>query len=209
MKGRAEMIWAVVLAAGESKRMGESKVLLPFGEKTMIEEVLDRVTAAKVDGVLVVLGSNWEKIAAQIKEYRVKVSLNPHFHRGMLSSVVWGFQALPAKVKAALFVLADQPRIPVWVINRIIAAYRKESRGIVIPTFKGERGHPVLIDRKYRDEVKTLDLEVGLRGLVYGHPEDVREVEVRASAVLRDIDSRADYNREAKRIIRHEEDVVK
>jgi molybdenum cofactor cytidylyltransferase len=209
MKGKAEMIWAVVLAAGESKRMGEPKALLPFGEKTMIEEVLDRVTAAKVDGVLVVLGSNWEKIAAQINGYRIKVSLNPHFRRGMLSSVVWGFQALPAKVEAGLFVLADQPRIPVWVINRILAAYRTESRGIVIPTFKGERGHPVLIDRKYRDEVNTLDPEVGLRSLVYGHPEDVWEVEVRASAVLRDIDSRADYRREAKRIIRPAEDMIK
>jgi len=203
------MIWGVVLAAGESRRMGEPKALLPFGEKTMIEEVLDRVTAANADGVLVVLGSNWEKIAAQIKGYRVKVSLNPHFQRGMLSSVIWGFQALPAKAKAALFVLADQPRIPSWVINKVIAAYKTGSKGIVIPTFKGERGHPLLIDRKYQNEVKILDPAVGLRGLVYGHPEDILEVEVRASAILHDIDSRADYKREAKRAFRPGEDMVK
>jgi len=127
----------------------------------------------------------------------------------MLSSVIWGFQALPDKAEAALFVLADQPRIPAWVMNKVIAAYGSGPKGIVIPVYKGERGHPVLIDRKYQGEVRTLDPGIGLRSLVYGHPEDVLEVKVRAYAILRDIDSKVDYKRETQRFFKPEDDVIK
>jgi len=193
------VIWAVVLAAGESRRMGKPKLLLPVGHKTMIERVLDQVIASDVDGVLVVLGSNWERVSEQIKKYHVKVTVNPRFRLGMLSSVNWGFQALPREAMAALFVLADQPGIPTEVFNKVIAAYKASPRGIVLPVYKGERGHPVLIDRKYEAEAKRTDPEIGLRSLVYGHPEDVLEVEVSTAAIARDIDTPSDYEAQAKR----------
>jgi len=203
------MIWAVVLAAGASKRMGEPKVLLPIGHKTMIESVLDQVIKSEVDGVLVVLGSNWTKVAKQIKKYPVKVTVNPHFKLGMLSSVNWGFQTLPLEAVAALFVLADQPRIPTRVLNKLLSAYKANAKGIVLPVYKGERGHPVLVDRKYQAEAKRTDPEIGLRNLVYGHPEDVLEVEVSSPAIRHDIDTRSDYEREAKRGVGRKPTVVK
>jgi molybdenum cofactor cytidylyltransferase len=193
------MVWAVVLAAGESKRMGEAKLLLPFGEKTIIETVIDNIIQSKVEKVLVVLGSNREKIEQRLKNYSLKITFNPNFRSGMLSSVHAGFQALPEYAQAALVVLGDQPFISTPVINKLVDAYGKTGKGIVLPVYKGERGHPVLIDMKYRSEVENLSPDIGLRGTVYNHPEDILEVEVKSQNILKDIDYIEDYKKELKK----------
>jgi molybdenum cofactor cytidylyltransferase len=191
------MIWAIILAAGESKRMGELKLLLPFGEKSIIERVLDSVISSEVDKSLVVLGSEGQKIKKKIKRYPVEITSNPYFQRGMLSSVQWGLQTLPKDAEAALFVLGDQPGISKDIINPLIEAFRIQKKGIVVPVYKHSRGHPVLVDMKYREEIRDLDPEIGLRELIYGHAEDILEVRVKSSrAILGDIDDKEDYMRE-------------
>lgn len=192
------MIWTLILAAGESKRMGKAKLLLPFGEKTIIETVIDNVVKSKVEKVLVVLGSDWEKIEKKIKNFPVKIVVNPHYARGMLSSIQEGFQALPKNAKAILVVLGDQPAVSSDIISKIIDAFKRTRKGIVLPVYKGNRGHPVLIDMKYRHEVEKLSPDVGLRGIVYNHPSDVLEVEVTTPSILQDIDNAGDYRRELK-----------
>ncbi len=193
------MIWALILAAGESKRMGGAKLLLPFGEKTIIETVLDNVIQSKVERILVVLGSAREKTEQKIKSYSLEIIFNPSFRSGMLSSVHAGFQALPENAQAALVVLGDQPSISTSVINELIDAYKRTRKGIVLPVYKNERGHPVLIDMKYRSEIENLSPEVGLRGTVYNHPEDILEVDVETSSIFQDIDYIEDYKKELKK----------
>ncbi len=193
------MIWAVILAAGESKRMGEAKLLLPFGEKTIIETVLDNVIQSKVEKILVVLGSAREKIEQKIKNYSLKIAFTPNFRSGMLSSVHAGFQVLPDNAQAALVVLGDQPSISTSVINELIDTYKRTRKGIVLPVYKSERGHPVLIDMKYRSEVENLSPDIGLRGTVYNHPEDILEVDVETSSIFQDIDYMEDYKKELKK----------
>ncbi len=193
------MIWAVILAAGESKRMGEAKLLLSFGEKTIIETVINNVIQSRVEKILVVLGSAREKIEQKIKNYSLKIAFNPNFRSGMLSSVHTGFQALPEHAQAALVVLGDQPSISTSVINELIDAYKRTRKGIVLPVYKSERGHPVLIDMKYRSEVENLSPEVGLRGTVYNHPKDILEVDVETSTIFQDIDYMEDYEKELKK----------
>lgn len=192
------MIWAVILAAGESKRMGKPKLLLPFGKKTIIETVIESVIQSKIDKVLVVLGSEREKIEKKIKNFPLKIAYNPDFRTGMLSSVQRGFQELPENTQAVLVVLGDQPVISSAVINKVIDAYKKTGKGIVLPVYRKERGHPVLIGMKYRGEVENLSPDIGLRGTVYNHPEDILEVEVEMPGILRDIDDVEDYKRELK-----------
>jgi molybdenum cofactor cytidylyltransferase len=193
------MIWAIILAAGESKRMGKPKLLLPFEEKTIIETVLDNVIQSKVEKIMVVLGSGREKIEQRIKNYSLKIAFNPDFRSGMLSSVHAGFKALPENAQAALVVLGDQPSISTSVINDLIEAYKRTRKGIVLPVYEGERGHPVLIDMKYGSEVENLSPDIGLRGTVYNHPEDIFEVEVKSQSILRDIDYIEDYKKELKK----------
>lgn len=190
------MIWAMILAAGESKRMEKPKLLLSFGEKTIIEAVVYNAVQSKAENILVVLGSDREKIEEKIKDLPVKVVFNPNFREGMLSSAQIGFQMLPEDTQAVLIFLGDQPAISHAVIDKVIDAYNRTKKGIVLPVYEGNRGHPVLIDMKYKDEVANLSADVGLRGVVYSHPEDVQEVGVETPSILRDIDDADDYDRE-------------
>ena len=193
------MIWAMILAAGESKRMGKPKLLLPFGEKTIIEIIVATVVSSKVEQTLVILGSGREKIEEKIKNFPVKIVYNRDFRGGMLSSVQCGFKSLPEETRAVLVVLGDQPKISTTVINKLIDAYKSSGKGIVLPVYKKERGHPVLIDVKYGEEVENLSPEVGLRGTVYNHPEDILEVDVETSCIFQDIDYESDYKRELEK----------
>lgn len=192
------LIEAVILAAGESKRMGKPKLLLPFGEKTIIEAVVTHVIQSKADDVLVVLGGDSEKIKEKIKHIPVRITVNPHYRKGMLSSAQWGFNAVQKGTRGVLVCLGDQPSIPSYVMDKVIHSFKVSKRGIVIPTFQKNRGHPVLIDVKYRSEIENLSLDTGLRGLVYNHPEDALEVEVNTPSILRDIDNPEDYRKEVK-----------
>lgn len=189
-------IGALVLAAGESKRMGESKLLLPFGQRTIIETVIGSVIKSKVDEILVVLGSEAERIEERIKAFPLRLTVNPDYKQSMLSSVRWGFKEISNTIQGILVCLGDQPSIPTDVIDKVIEAYRQTRKGIVVPTYHKRRGHPVLIDVKYSEEVQNLSPDVGLRGVVYDHPEDTHEVEVDTPSILRDIDNSDDYNKE-------------
>lgn len=190
------MIWAMILAAGESTRMEKPKLLLPFGSETIIETIIHQVIPSKADNILIVLGSGWKKIEEKTKRFSLKTTVNPNFKRGMLSSVQWGFKALPENTRAVLVLLGDQPAISTAIIDKIIDAYQTTKKGIVLPVYKKERGHPVLIDLKYKGEVEGLSHKIGLRGLVYSHPEDIMEVKVKTASVLRDIDYLEDYQEE-------------
>lgn len=190
------MIWTIILAAGESKRMAQPKLLLPFGDKTIIETVLDNASSSKANYSLLVTGGFREKIKQKAKGFPVLTVFNPNYKQGMLLSVQMGFQSLPEGAQAALVLLGDQPSISHRVIDQIIEGYSQTKKGIIIPTYKKKRGHPVLFDMKYKDEIAALSQDVGLRGIVYGHPKDVFEVPVNTSSILCDIDNMQDYKRE-------------
>ncbi|HSA96642.1 MAG TPA: nucleotidyltransferase family protein [Acidobacteriota bacterium] len=192
------MIGVVVLAAGESRRMGTQKLLLPFGGTTVAGAVVKAALGSRADRVWVVLGADRAAVRAEIERVggpagRVEFAVNEEYERGMLSSVQAGFRALAKDVEAAVVMLGDQPFLPSAVIDEIIAAYRESGKGIVIPAFRGRRGHPVLVDLRYRGEVLGLDPGEGLRQLVRAHPEDIREVEAGDGAILRDLDTPEDY----------------
>ena len=189
------MIGAIVLAAGESRRMGVPKLLLPYRGATMIEAVLEAVTASGVDRTVVVLGSIRRAIREKVRRFGVSVAVNPRFREGMLSSIQRGVSALPRRFQAALVVLGDQPGISPAVIDSLVRAWREGRKGIVVPMFSGRRGHPLLIDLKYRPRIGLLTAETGLRGLLAAHPDDVLAVDVPDSAILSDIDTPEDYRK--------------
>jgi molybdenum cofactor cytidylyltransferase len=193
------MIWAIILAAGESKRMGQAKLLLPFGKTSIIETVVESVISSKVDKTLVVLGSRRRQIKEKIGRFPVETTSNPRYKSGMLSSVRRGLEALPQSSEAAVVVLADLPGVPASVIDSLIRAFRSEKKGIIVPVFRKKRGHPLLIDLKYREEIERLSLGIGLRELLLRHPEDIVEVGVSTPAILRDIDNAEDYRRATKK----------
>ena len=193
-------IWGIILAAGESKRMGTPKMLMPFKGKTIIENVIDTVISSGVDKTLLVLGSGSGEIQKIVDHLPVKCCYNDNYKQGMLSSVKCGFRNLPDIFDAALIFLGDQPMVERSVINCVIDAYRKSGKGIVMPVTGNKRGHPLMIDSKYRNEVECLEEGEGLRALAQNFSDDVFEIEVNTLSILKDIDTIDDYKKELKQI---------
>ena len=189
-------IWAIVLAAGESKRMGTLKMLLPYNDVTIIEQVIRNLMDANVDRVVVVVGAGKEEIMKVTRRYDVFHCYNENYKSGMLSSVKCGFYSLPEGCLAALIMPGDQPMTGPGEINRVISSFLENDRGLIMAVHNGKRGHPLIIDMKYLEEVLSLPEEAGLRALAERHPDDVLESDTDDPSVLRDIDTREDYMNE-------------
>ena len=189
-------IWAVILAAGESKRMGLPKMLLTFSGRTMIEKVITNVSESKIDKIIVVLGAYRDALVELISKLPVKYCYNDNYKKGMLSSVQCGFRNLSSVCRAVLVFQGDQPLITSNAINEVIEAYLSSGKGMVIPVYKGRRGHPLLIDIKYRDEIEKLNPDKGLRSLACMFSDDVLEVDTNESGILTDFDTYEQYKKE-------------
>ncbi len=190
----------VVLAAGESRRMGKPKQLLPFGERTILERVVDTLLTAGVGEVVVVLGHLADPVRAALGDRPVRTVVNASYRQGMLSSVKCGVRAIGAGFDAVLFSLGDQPHIECTVVSEVIQAYRTGKAGIVIPRYGVKKGHPIIINlHKYREAIVNLPEDVGLNALMQEHADDVRLIDVATDDIIRDIDVPDDYTRELAR----------
>jgi molybdenum cofactor cytidylyltransferase len=189
-------IWALILAAGESKRMGTPKMVLPFNGSTMIETVIDNVTRSDIDKTLIVLGSHKEFLLKLSGIHNVERCYNDRYKEGMLSSVKCGFRNIPDGTRAVMVFQGDQPLITTHVINSVLQAYLSSDKGIVIPVYNRRRGHPVLIDYKYNEEIGKLHNDKGLRSLACNFPDDVLEIISDEPGILRDFDTYDQYLKE-------------
>jgi len=193
------MIWAMILAAGESQRMGVPKLLLPFGKSTIIETIVESVISSRVNQTLVVLGSRSPEIRERIRRFPVLTTFNPSYRKGMLSSVQRGAAVLPHSCEAVVVVLADQPSVRATMIDSLIETFHRQKKGIIVPVYQKKRGHPFIVDLKYREEINELNPETGLRELLLRHPDDIFEVGVPNPSILHDIDTAADYSQATKK----------
>jgi molybdenum cofactor cytidylyltransferase len=189
------MICAVVLAAGLSSRMGVQKLMLPFGGKTVVAHILDQLLASSIGEVHVVVGHEAERISRELSGRPVSIVNNPGYKSGMLSSVRCGLQNLPQQCRAVLVVLGDQPSIKSGLVDQMLKSFTATEKNILVPLYKGKRGHPILFSSLYCDEILTQYDDVGLRGLLHAHPDDVSELKVSTSGVLCDMDCPEDYRK--------------
>jgi molybdenum cofactor cytidylyltransferase len=193
-------ISAVVLAAGESRRMGRPKQLLPFGDRSILERVVDSLLAAGVGEVIVVLGHLAEHVRAVLGHRPVQTVVNASYREGMLSSVKCGLRAVRPDQDAVLVALGDQPHIDSAIARELVERYRVGTAGIVIPRYGGKKGHPIIMNLpRYREAILNLPEQVGLNVLIQEHGDDVHLVDVATDDIIRDIDDPADYARELAR----------
>ncbi len=187
------MIGAVILAAGQARRMGCNKLLLPYAAATVIETIVTEVAAcAPITDRVVVTGHQADRIAALLDPYPVRCVFNPQYAQAeMLVSIQTGLRALSPEVTAALIVLGDQPQLQRAVIWRVIEAH--EPGAIVVPSYQMKRGHPILIDRARWPEVLAQPATATLREVLRVQEAHLRYVVVDTASVLHDLDTPEDY----------------
>jgi len=187
------MISAIILAAGESKRMGQVKQLLLFRETTLLGQIMETLLQSQAAEIVVVLGYQAAKIIPQIAREPVKIVVNPDFEQGMSSSIKCGLSHISEAADGVMIVLGDQPLIEKETIDRLIEKHRQSEHGIILPVYKGIRGHPVIFKMKYKDELLRLTGDIGGKQTIERHPSDVLEVEVDSQSVVISIDVESDY----------------
>jgi molybdenum cofactor cytidylyltransferase len=198
---RHEPITAVILAAGEGRRMGTAtKQLLPWGPPraptTVLGQTIANAQASGVNEVLVVTGHQAAAVTAVAEAAGVATVYNPDYAVGeMLSSLKTAVRALAPRTQAVLVMLADQPLVGPDIIDQILIAYWRGQSDLIAPTFKGQRGNPVLIGRAYFADLLDLPPTAAPRALLRQHQEQLYLVEVNDEAVLIDLDRPEQYER--------------
>ncbi len=179
--------------------MGRNKLLLPYGASTVLETVVTELTACPaVTEVVVVTGHESDRITRLLASYPARCVFNPAYARAeMLVSLQVGLRALSADVQAALIVPGDHPRLRREVIQRVIDACQPGA--LVIPSYQMKRGHPILIDRVWWNELLALPETATLRDFSHAHEDRIRYVTVETDSVLRDVDTLEDYDALLKR----------
>lgn len=191
---RRPRVAAIVMAAGRSSRMGANKLLMDDHGKPIVERVVELALAAELTGVVVVCGHQEAEIRAALAGHRVRFVPCPDYADGMSASLRCGLKALSAEVDAALVLLGDMPRVGTSLLRRMIAAFNPtEGRAIIVPSFQGKRGNPVLWDRRFFGEMMELAGDVGARHLIGEHAELVTEIEAEDSGIFLDIDTPEAY----------------
>ena len=192
---RPPRIAALVLAAGQSRRMGSRhKLLERIDGIPLVRRAVNAALASRAASVTVVTGSRAEEIGALVAAPRVTLAHNPDYAEGMASSLRRGIAALPADADAVLVLLADMPRIDAGHLDRLIEAYaeRADQAPIVVPTHAGRRGNPVLWPHRHFAEMTALAGDQGARALLDRHATEIQCVEMPDTAIFNDIDTRED-----------------
>lgn len=188
---RTPKIAALIMAAGQSRRMGaQNKLLADVDGIPMVRRVLDQVVASDVGAVAVVLGHEPERIRECLAVPGVEFVENPDFEQGLSTSLIKGLEVLRDDIDGVVICLGDMPRVAADEINQLIAAFSPiEGRAICVPTYRGKRGNPVLWAHRFFDEMRHLHGDVGARHLIGEYADVVAEIEMEDDGVLLDVDT--------------------
>ena len=194
MAGNAD-IAAIVLAAGESRRMGEvNKLHLPIRGVPLLKRSIETLLSANLGEILVVLGHQHADTRALLEGLPVRCVINEDYESGQMTSVHCGLGALHEDCKGVIVALGDQPALTVNDINQLIAAFFTRDGGdVVVPEFEGKRGNPIIISNRCREEIVSGKYNFGCRRFIENNPQLVRTVQMPGPSVTIDLDTLLEY----------------
>ncbi len=179
------MLAAIILAAGESRRMGQPKALLPYRGRAFLEHLIGVTRHPRIGLARVVLGAGAEEICEKLKLDPASIVINLDWEKGQLSSIQAALRSLPQGVtEGILLCLVDHPLISAGLIGRLIKLFDSSGKPVIIPTYKGRRGHPVIFRSTLYDELLAAPLGLGARAVVWAHAADVLEVPTDEEGVI-------------------------
>ena len=187
------MINAIILAAGESKRMGQPKMLLPWGKSTVLQTVIATLQASGINDVLVVTGASRSQVEALVGR-SAQTIFNENYAAGeMLNSLQVGLAAKMREASAALICLGDQPQIQERSVRRVCNAFNLSRSNIVAPSYQMQRGHPWLVARPLWDELLAMKSPQTPRDFLKKHAKKIEYVIFETPTVTEDLDTPEDY----------------
>ena len=184
----------IILAAGNSSRMGEPKQLMKFKNRTFLQHIILEAKNAKLDPVICVTGYQSDLIKKSIMDLGVTILYNEKWSEGMGSGISAGMrQVLPSQVDAVILSVSDQPHVSSDLFGRMLALKDQTGKGIVASSYAGTLGTPVLFDRKYFEQLVSLNGNQGAKNIVKSNMSDVLPLEFEKGSV--DIDTKEDYEK--------------
>ena len=195
------MISAILLGAGESKRMKVNKLSLPWGRETIFEHCFNVLLRSKAQEIIVILNPQNARVKRQSEKMsasttkKVKVTVNPHYKRGMSTSIHKGLQVMDPRSEGILISLGDQPFLKTSTINVLLRAFNQRKGEIIVPSYRGVKGHPVIFHRKYEKELLKLRGDTGGKPILLKYSKHVKTIPVRSEGVIKDIDTKEAYQK--------------
>ena len=191
----SEKIGIVILAAGASTRLGESKQLLKYDHKNLLQRTIDAAVSSNADPVVIVLGANADQISKEIDRSKINVVINTEWEEGMASSVRNGLNELlfiSPSIDAVILMVCDQPHISSELINDVIDKQKESGKTIVTSNYGETFGPPALFHKSLFHELMQLKGDVGARKIIQHHSDEVATVLFTKGKI--DIDTKEDYD---------------
>jgi molybdenum cofactor cytidylyltransferase len=188
-------IAGIILAAGISSRLGQPKLLLRLRDKPLLAWVIEAARNSLLTKTVLVLGHNAAQIQKILNYPDIAIVYNPDYEKGQSHSIRHGMKALDPSTDAVIFLLGDQPMVRPETINALITAYAENRSLIIVPTFRGRRGNPVLFDRRLFQKLKKISGDSGGRVLFGEYPDSILDVAVKDKGIHMDVDTQADYQK--------------
>jgi len=186
-------VTTILLAAGQAKRMGQLKQLLPLQSSTIMGVTLANIMASNTDEIIVVTGAMARNTGAIARKLGIKTVYNPRYCQGMSTSMAKGLEKVNPDSELIMIALADQPLIKPATYNMLMNHANKSEKGITIPFYRGKKGNPIVFHRRYLKELAGSTGDIGGRQLLKRNPEDILKLEVDDRGVIANINTAADY----------------
>lgn len=178
------MLAAIILAGGESRRMGTPKALVPFRGISFVQHLVNATRHARIGPRRIVLGAGAEQIRDQLGVDREMIVLNPDWEKGQLASIQAGIRSLSEETEGIVLCPVDHPLVSANLISNLIHQFDTSGKLIVLPAFRGQRGHPVIFRASLYSELLAAPSDIGARQVVWAHPNDIEEVPTEEEGVV-------------------------
>ncbi len=185
---RRKPLAAVILSGGESRRMGAPKALLPYRGKTFVEHLIEVTRHLRIGVTRIVVGAHADEIRERLRAHVSEIVVNADWAKGQLSSIQAGVRSLPESATQGMILCpVDHPLVSAELIARLIEGFDSSGKAIVLPTYHGRRGHPVIFRASLYAELLAASAEVGARQVVWAHADNICEVPTEEEGVVLNI----------------------